>query len=282
MAAKKIMVMTLGVGVIFAAGTWVERAAGGASTEVIALASDNGAGQPPAHRAGPDDRPLGPPDGADRGGRGDGRRGEGQRGEGRRFGRGGGGKGEGARGSFGLESKIMDVVLEVVGDIGPEREAQLRNRLRDVLKDAARRHQRRDDGEGRGFGRGGRRGSVPGAGPLDGRRGDIGVFSDAPPPPPPPPSDPNWDADARPNDERDRAERPRGERRNEDRAREPRDGGRRFERFFARFDEDGNGSVSRDEFPGRPERFDRLDLNRDGEIERDELAEAMQPGEPRK
>lgn len=269
MTAKKIVVMTLGVGVIFAAGTWVERAAGGASTEVIAVTSDNGYGQPPANRAGPDDRPFGPPDGADRG----------RRGEGRRFGRGEGGRGDGARGGFGLESKIMETVLEVVGDIGPEREAQLRARLRDVLKDAVRRHQRRDDGEGRGFGRGGRRGSVPGAGPLDGRRGDTGVFREAPPPPPPS-SDSNWGADPRERDERVQSERPRSERRNEDRVRRSREGGRRFERFFSRFDEDGDGLVSRKEFTGRPERFDRLDLNRDGQIDREELAEVMRDAEP--
>ena len=42
-----------------------------------------------------------------------------------------------------------------------------------------------------------------------------------------------------------------------------------------RFDQDGDGQVTRDEFPGGDERFDLLDLNKDGV-----LTEADQPAPP--
>jgi hypothetical protein len=43
------------------------------------------------------------------------------------------------------------------------------------------------------------------------------------------------------------------------------------DRFLQRFDEDKDGKVSKDEFPGRAERFDRVDENQDGFIEKSEI-----------
>jgi hypothetical protein len=43
------------------------------------------------------------------------------------------------------------------------------------------------------------------------------------------------------------------------------------DRFLQRFDEDKDGKVSKDEFPGRDERFDRVDENQDGFIEKSEI-----------
>jgi Ca2+-binding EF-hand superfamily protein len=36
-------------------------------------------------------------------------------------------------------------------------------------------------------------------------------------------------------------------------------------------DKDGDGKVSRQEWPGRPQRFERLDTNKDGFLTKDEL-----------
>jgi len=41
---------------------------------------------------------------------------------------------------------------------------------------------------------------------------------------------------------------------------------------WQRLDKDGNGSISRDEWPRRPKAFDRLDTNKDGVLTREELA----------
>jgi hypothetical protein len=41
---------------------------------------------------------------------------------------------------------------------------------------------------------------------------------------------------------------------------------------WKRLDKDGNGSISREEWPRNPEAFDRLDTNKDGLLTREELA----------
>ena len=41
---------------------------------------------------------------------------------------------------------------------------------------------------------------------------------------------------------------------------------------WKRLDKDGNGSISREEWPRKPEGFDRLDTNKDGVLTREELA----------
>jgi len=41
---------------------------------------------------------------------------------------------------------------------------------------------------------------------------------------------------------------------------------------WKRLDKDGNGSISREEWPRNPEAFDRLDTNKDGVLTREELA----------
>jgi len=41
---------------------------------------------------------------------------------------------------------------------------------------------------------------------------------------------------------------------------------------WKRLDKDGNGSISREEWPRNPEVFDRLDTNKDGILTREELA----------
>jgi Ca2+-binding EF-hand superfamily protein len=46
----------------------------------------------------------------------------------------------------------------------------------------------------------------------------------------------------------------------------------RMQARWQRLDKDGNGSISRGEWPRRPEAFDRLDTNKDGVLTRDELA----------
>ena len=43
------------------------------------------------------------------------------------------------------------------------------------------------------------------------------------------------------------------------------------DRFLQRFDEDKDGKVSKDEFPGRTEMFDRVDENKDGFIDESEI-----------
>jgi len=43
------------------------------------------------------------------------------------------------------------------------------------------------------------------------------------------------------------------------------------DRFLQMFDKDQDGKVSKDEFPGRDERFDRVDENQDGFIEKSEI-----------
>jgi Ca2+-binding EF-hand superfamily protein len=48
-----------------------------------------------------------------------------------------------------------------------------------------------------------------------------------------------------------------------------------METFFNRFDLDRDGVVTAEEFGGDPQRFERLDLNGDGKIDRRELAEAI-------
>ncbi len=48
-------------------------------------------------------------------------------------------------------------------------------------------------------------------------------------------------------------------------------GGSPGDRFLQRFDEDKDGKVSKDEFPGRTERFDRVDENKDGFIDESEF-----------
>lgn len=48
-----------------------------------------------------------------------------------------------------------------------------------------------------------------------------------------------------------------------------------FDQQFARFDSNGDGLISRAEFPADPTLFNRLDLNRDGAITRAEVAQAL-------
>ncbi len=48
-------------------------------------------------------------------------------------------------------------------------------------------------------------------------------------------------------------------------------GGSPGDRFLQRFDEDKDGKVSKDEFPGRNEMFDRVDENKDGFIDESEI-----------
>ena len=48
----------------------------------------------------------------------------------------------------------------------------------------------------------------------------------------------------------------------------------RVERGFKRLDADGNGTISRQEWNRRPEAFDRLDANKDGQLTSDELRSA--------
>ncbi len=58
-------------------------------------------------------------------------------------------------------------------------------------------------------------------------------------------------------------------------------------RRFQQADKDGDGKVNRDEFPGAPEQFDRLDADRDGTLTADEAARGLgrpapAPAEPAK
>lgn len=213
------------------------------------LAAANSANPPGEFDRGPDNPPPDPPDAARE-------RPRGKRGEGRRFRQDDRGRQRGPGDGHRLEAAIMTAVIEVVGDIGPEREAELKSRIHNIVQEARRRHRDHAAGEQRGFGRRGRRGEVPGAGPLGAGGPPQEVFRDAPPGPPPPPPD----AEARPREDRPRRDRE----------------GRRFQRFFNRFDGNGDGAVTRDEFTGRPERFDRIDLNGDGRIEPEEFADAIQ------
>ena len=48
----------------------------------------------------------------------------------------------------------------------------------------------------------------------------------------------------------------------------------RGRRALKRLDADGNGAISRQEWTRRPEAFDRLDANKDGQITSDELGSA--------
>ncbi len=50
------------------------------------------------------------------------------------------------------------------------------------------------------------------------------------------------------------------------------------DRFFQMFDKDKDGKVSKDEFPGRDERFDRVDENKDGFIDASEIRKNPPPG----
>src|SRR5262249_34376946 len=52
--------------------------------------------------------------------------------------------------------------------------------------------------------------------------------------------------------------------------------GQGSERFKA-LDKNGDGKLSKDEFPGRPQGFERLDTNKDGFLSPDELR-ALRPG----
>ncbi|NQT91885.1 MAG: EF-hand domain-containing protein [Lentisphaerae bacterium] len=56
------------------------------------------------------------------------------------------------------------------------------------------------------------------------------------------------------------------------------DGERPREGGFMSHDEDGDGVVSREEFPGPDERFDRLDTNGDGGIDKSEAPKGPPPG----
>jgi hypothetical protein len=53
--------------------------------------------------------------------------------------------------------------------------------------------------------------------------------------------------------------------------RERGDGGARGGRRVERFDVDNDGTITRDEFKGRPRRFERLDKNSDGKLTSDEF-----------
>jgi len=46
-----------------------------------------------------------------------------------------------------------------------------------------------------------------------------------------------------------------------------------FQRLMA-MDKDGDGKISKEEFQGRPQLFERLDANKDGFISKDEIAKA--------
>ncbi len=48
-------------------------------------------------------------------------------------------------------------------------------------------------------------------------------------------------------------------------------GGSPGDMLLQRFDKDKDGKISKDEFPGRAERFDRVDENQDGFIEKSEI-----------
>lgn len=50
----------------------------------------------------------------------------------------------------------------------------------------------------------------------------------------------------------------------------------RAKRMFQRFDKNGDGKISQEEFPGPPERFKALDKNGDGSLTEDELLEGLQ------
>ncbi len=54
-----------------------------------------------------------------------------------------------------------------------------------------------------------------------------------------------------------------------------RGGGERMESLRASFDGDGDGRISRREFVGGPSAFDRVDVDRDGVVSREELAQAV-------
>jgi len=56
----------------------------------------------------------------------------------------------------------------------------------------------------------------------------------------------------------------------------PPDQGRNFERMLQNLDEDGDGSISREEWPGRDEMFDRLDADGDGFVTEEDLQQAQQ------
>lgn len=50
--------------------------------------------------------------------------------------------------------------------------------------------------------------------------------------------------------------------------------------FIQRFDSDGDGQVTADEFPGDPDRFDDLDINGDGVLDGTELSRRPPQGPP--
>lgn len=60
----------------------------------------------------------------------------------------------------------------------------------------------------------------------------------------------------------------------------PGGGGARFADLIKRSDKDGDGKVTREEFQGRPEMFERLDRNGDGVIDAADAPQPRPPGAP--
>lgn len=196
------------------------------------------------------------------------------------------------RGAKNVEAAILDAVRDVVGDLTPEQRERLQARMRELMRERPRREareriERRDDRPRRGPGRGP---DAPGFGFYrDGGRAEDARMGG--------PCCPDCRCAMRSDNapaQRRRWGRGRGS--GEDAAapfRSPRrGGGRRFERggrlfrddsresvrdgrpgarFFDRFDADDDGVVARDEFPGRPGRFDRLDRNKDDRIDKSDF-----------